>query len=157
MNPAEDSKARSLASRGALHPHPGRVRDHLFQRSDFFDPRDLVQVRYEMLRRHLVDGQPVAGVARTFGMSRQMFYLLARAFREEGLPGLLPRKRGPKRARKATDEVLDFVAGRRVGPPGPTTRELVDDVRREFGVRLHPRTLERGLARRGKERRPRAT
>ena len=57
MNPAEDTKARSLASRGALHPHPGRVRDHLFQRSDFFDPRDLVQVRYEMLRRHLVDGQ----------------------------------------------------------------------------------------------------
>ena len=157
MNPAEDSKARYLASHGALHSHPGRVRDHLFQRSDFFDPRDLVQVRYEMLRRHLVEGQPAAGVARTFGMSRQMFYLLARAFREEGLPGLLPRKRGPKRARKATDEVLDFVAGRRVGPPGPTTRELVDDVRREFGVRLHPRTLERGLARRGKARRPRAT
>jgi transposase len=157
MKPAEDSKARSLASHGALHPRPGRVRDPLFQGSDFFDPRDLVQVRYEMLRRHLVDGQPVAGVARTFGMSRQMYYLLARAFREEGLPGLLPRKRGPKRARKATDELLDFVAGRRMGPTGHTTRELVDDVRREFGVRLHRRTLERGLARRGKERRPRAT
>jgi transposase len=157
MNPAEDTKARSLASHGALHPHPGRVRDGLFQGSASFDPRDLVQVRYEMLRRHLVDGQPVAGVARTFGMSRQMFYLLARAFREEGLPGLLPRKRGPKRARKATDEVLVYAAGRRAVPPGPTTREPVDDVRREFGVRLHPRTLERGPARRGKRRRPRAT
>ena len=119
MKPAEDSKARSLASHGALHPRPGRVRDPLFQGSDFFDPRDLVQVRYEMLRRHLVDGQPVAGVARTFGMSRQMFYLLARAFREEGLPGLLPRKRGPKRARKATDEVLDLRRRPASGAPRP--------------------------------------
>ena len=157
MCPVEDPKARFLASHGALHPHPERVRDPLFQGSDFFDPRDLVQVRYESLRRHLVDGQAVAGVARAFGMSRQTFYLLARAFREGGLPGLLPRKRGPKRARKGTDEVLDYVAGRRAGSPGRPTRELVDDVRREFGVRLHPRTLERGLARRGKRRRARVT
>ena len=64
MSPAEDPKARFLASHGALHPHPERVRAPLFQGSDFFDPRDLVQVRYEMLRRHLVDGQAVAGVAR---------------------------------------------------------------------------------------------
>ena len=157
MSPVEDPKARFLASRGALHPHPERVRDPLFLGSDFFDPRDLIQVRYEVLRRHLVDGQAVAAVARTFGMSRQTFYLLARAFREGGLPGLLPRKRGPKRARKGTDEILAYVAARRTGSPARSTRESVDDVRREFGVRLHPRTLERGLARRGKRRRARMT
>ena len=152
---AEDPKVRFLASRGALHPRPERVRDTLFRGSDFFDPRDLVQVRYESLRRHLVDGQAVAGVARAFGMSRQMFYLLARAFREQGLIGLLPRKRGPKGARKCTDEILAYVAGCRTGSPERSTRELVDDVRREFGVRLHLRTLERGLALRGKKRRAR--
>jgi transposase len=157
MSPAEDTKARFLASHGALHPHPERVRDPLFQRSEFFDPRDLLQVRYEMSRRHQVDGQAVAGVARAFGMSRQMFYLLARAFREEGLPGLLPRRRGPRRASKGTDEVLAYVAGRRANFPGRTTRELIDDVRREFGVRLHRRTLQRGLARRGKKRRAQGT
>ena len=155
MCPVEDPKARFLASHGAQHPHPERVRDPLFQGSDFFDPHDLVQVRYESLRRHLVDGQAVAAVARAFGMSRQMFYLLARAFREGGLIGLLPRRRGPKRPRKGTDEILAYVAGRRTGSPGRSTRELVDDVRREFGVRLHRRTLERGLARRGKKRRAR--
>jgi transposase len=155
MCPVEDPKSRFLASHGALHPHPERVRDPLFQGSAFFDPRDLVQVRYESLRRHLVDGQAVAAVARAFGMSRQMFYLLARDFREEGLIGLLPRKRGPKGARKGTDEILAYVAGCRTGSPGRSTRELIDDVHREFGVRLHPRTLERGLARRGKKRRAR--
>jgi transposase len=152
MCPAEDPKARFLASHGALHPHPERVRDPLFQGSDFFDPRDLVQVRYESLRRHLVDGQAVAAVARAFGMSRQMFYLLAKAFREGGLIGLLPQKRGPKRPRKGIDEILAYVVGRRTGSPGRSTRELVDDVRREFGVQLHRCTLERGLARRGKKR-----
>jgi transposase len=157
MFPAEAPKNRFLASYGALHPHPERVRDPLFQGSDFFDPRDLVQVRYESLRRHLVDGQAVAGVARAFGMSRQMFYLLARSFREGGLVGLLPRKRGPKGARKGSDEILAYVAGRRMGSPGRSTHELLDDVCREFGVRLHRRTLERGLARRGKKRRARST
>jgi transposase len=156
MCPAEDPKARFLASYGALHPHPERVRDPLFQGSEFFDPRDLIQVRYESLRRHLVDGQAVAAVARAFGMSRPMFYLLARAFREGGLIGLLPRKRGPKGARKGTDEILAYVAGRRTGSPGRSTHELLDDVCREFGVRLHRRTLERGLARRGKKRRARS-
>jgi transposase len=156
MCPAEDSKARFLASYGALHPHPERVRAPLFQGSDFFDPRDLIQVRYESLRRHLVDGQTVAAVARAFGMSRQMFYLLARAFREGGLIGLLPRKRGPKGARKGTDEILAYFAGRRTGSPGRSIHELLDDVCREFGVRLHRRTLERGLARRGKKRRARS-
>ena len=82
-------------------------------------------------------------------MSRQLFYLLARAFREEGLPGLLPRKRGPKRARKGTDVILAYVAGRRAASPGCPTRELVDDVSRALGVRLHRRTLERGLVRLG--------
>ena len=157
MCPAEALKTRFLASYGALHPHPERVRDPLFQGSDFFDPHDLVQVRYESLRRHLVDGQAVAGVARAFGMSRQMFYLLARSFREGGLIGLLPRKRGPKGARKGSDEILAYVAGRRMGSPGRSTRELLDDVCREFGVRMHRRTLERGLARRGKKCRARST
>lgn len=156
MNPAKDTKSRFLAAHGALHPHPERVQDPEFQQSDFFDPRDLVQVRYEMLRHHLVDGHPVAKACRTFGMSRQMFYLLIKSFRAEGLPGLLPRKRGPKRARKATDEILAYAASRRAEDPDHPTPNLVDEVRHEFGVRLHRRTLERGLARRGKKRRPRA-
>jgi hypothetical protein len=40
-----------------LNPSPERVTDELFQ--EFFDPRDLVQVKYEMLRRVQTEGQPV--------------------------------------------------------------------------------------------------
>jgi hypothetical protein len=110
MNAAHrlDPKAHFLHQRGALHPHPERVQDTLFRGSTFFDPRDLVQVRYEIVRRFRVDGQAAVEVAGSFGVSRQLLYLLAQAFRDRGLPGLFPGKRGPKAARKCTDEVLAF-------------------------------------------------
>jgi hypothetical protein len=51
----EDPKAAALRAAGALHPHPEAVRDEAFTRHEFFDRRDRVQVKYEMLRRHRVD------------------------------------------------------------------------------------------------------
>jgi transposase len=156
MKRLKDAKAEMLRSRGTLHPHPERVQDDLFRTSVFFDPRDAMQVRYEMLRRHQVEGCSVAETARAFGVSRQYFYLLARAFGARGLPGLLSGKRGPKRARKCSDAVLDHVQVRREESPAPSWEELVKEVTSIFGVRLHPRTLQRALARRGKKRHPRA-
>ena len=61
---AEDSKTRSLREHHALHPHPEAVRDEAFQQHEFFDPKDRVQVRYEMLRRHRIDGKAISGVGR---------------------------------------------------------------------------------------------
>lgn len=153
MSTPQDVKPRFLAAHQALHPHPERIGDALFQQGGFFDPRDLVQVRYELLRRHLVEKQPVTEVIRDFGISRQMFYVLLRLFQKEGLAGLLPRKRGPKGAHKCTDAILAFVAARREESPGRSTKELAEDVGRQFGVQLHPRTLERRLSQRGKKRR----
>lgn len=150
-----DPKAQFLAQRGVLHPHPEQVRDALFRTGTFFDPRDLVQVRYEMVRRYRIDGQPAPQVARSFGVSRQSLYVLARAVRDVGLPGLFPHRRGPKAAHKCTDEVLAFVRARRSESPGVTLDELVTDIREHLGTRLHRRTLERRLAGPGKKlRRP---
>jgi hypothetical protein len=109
MSTPQDVKARFLADHQALHPHPERIRDTFFQQGGFFDPRDLVQVRYELLRRHLVERRPVTEIIRDFGISRQMFYVLLRVFQQEGLAGLLPRRRGPKGAHKCTDAILTFV------------------------------------------------
>lgn len=153
MSATKDVKAHFLAAQQALHPHPEDIRDAQFQEGGFFDPRDLVQVRYEMLRRHLVDGKPVTEVTRDFGMSRQMFYVLLGMFQEQGLLGLLPRKRGPKAAHKCTDEIIDFVSSRREEDPDRSFQELTEEVESKFGVRLHPRTLERRLLREGKKRR----
>jgi len=147
-NRSVDAKANVLGQHGALHPHPEQVRDEVFKRNEFFDSRDLVQVRYEMLRRRQVDGRPVTDVAMAFGVSRQAFYVTEAAFAQEGIVGLLPRPRGPQRAHKCTDEILDFVE--QLSADSHAGRDIGEAVRKRFGVAIHPRSLSRALARRKK-------
>ncbi|MBM3501547.1 MAG: helix-turn-helix domain-containing protein [Armatimonadetes bacterium] len=146
----EDPKTAALRAAGALHPHPERITDELFGRAPFFDRRDRVQAKYEMLRAHDVDGRRVSEVARAFGTSRQALYAAAAAFQTQGIPGLLPRPRGPKRAHKCTDEVLDFAEQWRA-VEAPEERSVVVAIHRRFGVTIHPRSLQRALARRTKK------
>jgi hypothetical protein len=94
MKAHDGNKTKSLAVHRVLHPHPERIRDRKFQSESFLDARDLVQVRYEMLRRHMVEKESVSEVTQHFGISRQMFYMLLKMFRTKGLYGLMPRKRG---------------------------------------------------------------
>lgn len=147
-NRTVDAKASVLGQHGALHPHPDHVQDEAFKRNEFFDSRDLVQVRYEMLRRRQVDRQPVTDVATAFGVSRQAFYVTEAAFAQEGIVGLLPRPRGPQRAHKCTDEILDFVE--QLSADSHAGRDIGEAVRKRFGVAIHPRSLARALARRKK-------
>jgi transposase len=148
---AVDAKAEVLRRQGTLHPNPHAVQDEAFRHGEFFDPRDLVQVRYEMLRRHQIDGNAVTEVAVAFGVSRQAYYMTEAAFEESGIAGLLPRRRGPRRAHKCTDEILDFVEQGRA--EGSTEKEVSAVVRKRFGVSIHPRSLVRALARRKKKQR----
>ena len=152
----EDPKVAALRAAGALHPRPEGVQDAAFARHEFFDRRDRVQVKYEMLRRHRVDGRPVTEAAVAFGVSRQAFYTAETAYTGGGLPGLLPRPRGPKRAHKCTDEILDFVEQQRAEEPGRPAAAWAEAVRHRFGVAIHPRSLARALVRRKKNRAPRA-
>ena len=151
-SPLPDPKTEALRRARALHPRPEAVQDPAFASGEFFDRRDLMQVKYEMLRRHRVDGRPVTEVARWFGLSRQAFYKAQDALEAEGIPGLLPRPRGPRRAHKCTEEVLDFVDAWRSEHGGPGGASEVDAVEERFGVRIHPRSIDRALARRKKKR-----
>jgi transposase len=145
-----EGKAEALRRQGALHPHPEAVRDEAFRQGEFFDPRDLVQVHYEMLRRRQVDGQAVTEVAAAFGVSRQAFYTTEAAFEDMGLCGLLPRQRGPRRAHKCTDEILDFVEQWRAD--SAAEKDVTGAIQKHFGVSIHLRSIERALTRRKKKR-----
>jgi transposase len=150
--PARDAKAAALRAHGTLHPHPDAVRDPLFASHEFFDPRDLVQVKYEMLRRVDVEGLPVARMADAFGVSRPTFYQTQAAFRAQGIAGLVPRKRGPHGAHKITDPVLAFVAAQRTEDPALPMRALLSRIRDQFGLDVHRRSLERAVRRQEKKR-----
>jgi transposase len=143
------AKIEALRANRSLHLHPEKVQDELF-RQEFFDPCDLVQVKYEMLRRVRVDGHPVQDAAHIFGFSRPTFYEVQKAYERCGLVGLLPARRGPRRAHKLSESVMAFVTEALASEPLPSMPELVRLIKRRFGFTVHPRSLQRALARRKK-------
>jgi len=144
-----DPKAQALRQRGCLHPYPESVADPLFADSDFFDPRDLVQVKYEMLRRVSVDNTSVTDVAQEYGVARPTYYQAKANLEEAGIAGLVPKKRGPRGPHKIQGEVLAFLKQRFVPGEPIRARELATLIRQEFGLEVHPRTIERAV--RGKK------
>lgn len=142
-----DPKLEALRQQGSLNPRPDKVSDPLFATADFFDARDLVQVKYEMVRRVLVDGQPVSGTASSFGFSRPTFYQAQAALERGGLAGLVSKKRGPRGAHKLNSEVVDFLRRELAEDPSLRSPELARRVLRQFASKVHPRSVERALAR----------
>jgi transposase len=149
----KDAKVRTLQQQGTLNPRPKDVRDELFLQDEFFDARDVVQVKYEMLRRVQTDARSVTEAAASFGFSRPSFYQALSAFEQDGLAGLVPHKRGPKQAHKLTDEVLTFINQARQKEPSIRLPELAKLVEERFGMNVHPRSIERSLLRHQKKRR----
>ena len=148
-----DQKMLELKRTGTLNPHPDTITDRLFQENPFFDPRDLLQVRYEMLRRHTAENMSILDAAAAFGVSRPTFYQAQAAFNQSGLAGLLPSARGPKGGHKVTDEVLDYVKTLRVEDPSVTTVQCVQAVQHRFGITIHRRSLERAQSKKKRLRR----
>jgi transposase len=139
------SKADALAEDGTLNPAPERVCDPKFQAGGFFDPRDLVQVKYEMLRRVSVEKASVTDVSDEYGVSRPTFYQAKADFEEAGMAGLVPKKRGPRGPHKLQGEVLAFIKARLIPGEPIRARELARLVRSELSLEVHPRTIERAI------------
>jgi transposase len=148
MPDPDDSKQKALARRGVLHPHPDRVSHPLFGQDSFFDPRDLLQVKYEMLRDVRIDGRSVTEAAEAAGLSRPTFYTARNAFDRDGLHGLLPTKKGPRRAHKLSEEVLDLVEDLLALGPDLDGGALAAALQERRGLIVHPRSIDRALARR---------
>jgi transposase len=119
------------------------VRAPLFwEHPTFFDVRDELQVKYEMLRSHFVDQQPVATACATFGYSRQTFYVLRQRFARRGIAGLRDGRPGPVGPRKCTPQVVAFLQAQRAADATLPVTALMERLARERGVRLHRRTVE---------------
>jgi transposase len=145
-------KTQLLRQESALNPRAAAVTDPLFQQSEFFDPADLLQVKYEMLRQVQREGQLVSEAARAFGLSRPSFYQAQAAFEEAGLAGLLPRPRGPHEGHKLTAAVMEFVAPLRAQHPARSWQEISQLIQQQFSISVHPRSIARQWSRQKKHR-----
>jgi transposase len=145
-NRGEPAKVKALLEEGTLNPTPEKVRDRKFQENEFFDSRDLVQVKYEMLRRVSMDRASVTHATEEYGVSRPTYYQSKASFEKGGIAGLVPRKRGPRGPHKLQGEALQFVEQQLVAGEPVRARELAKLIRQAFGLNVHPRTIERAAA-----------
>ena len=145
-NKGEPPKVRALREEGTLNPVPEDVQDPKFHESEFFDPHDLVQVKYEMLRRVSVENASISAAAEEYGVSRPTYYQTKASFEKAGVAGLVPQKRGPRGPHKLRGEVLAFVQQQLVAGEPVRARELAKLVRQRFELNVHPRTIERAVA-----------
>jgi transposase len=144
----EDPKEAALRAARSLNPRPEAVADEAFTTGpEFFDARDLVQVKYEMVRRVRAEGQPVSRAAAAFGFSRPSYYQAAAAVDAAGLAGLVPARPGPRRAHKLTGEVVAFARQLREDDPSLRSAQVAEAITERFGIAVHPRSVERALAR----------
>ena len=153
-DPDPQAKRQTLQATGTFNPRAAQVRHPLFQQSAFFDPQDLLQLKYETLRALELDQYPLAKAARDFGLSRPTIYGAQRQFAQQGMEGLLPRKRGPKAAHKLTRAVRQYLGEQTALEPRIKAEELTRRVRQRYAVHVHPRTIQKALRQKAKKGRP---
>ena len=143
---SKPQKLQALREEGTLNPTPDEVHDPKFQENEFFDPHDIVQVKYEMLRRVSVENAPVTAATEEYGVSRPTYYQTKASFDEGGVAGLAPQKRGPRGPHKLRGQALAFVQQQLVAGEPVRARELAKLIRQKFALNIHPRTIERAVA-----------
>jgi len=150
-----DGKKGFLDKEGLLNPKPERVRHPAFEAHEFFDPLDLPQVRYEMLRAARGEKASVAEACRLFGFSREYFYKLERAFMDRGYVALLGSPMGRRPLLALNQELINFIIHRKLEQPGLSAETLRDEIHKLYQVDCSRRTVERiveklGLGKRGR-------
>lgn len=138
---SQESRRRFLETAGMAHPHPELVKAGLFvSHEPFFYALDKLQVKYEMLRAHVVDGMSVTAAADTYGYSRAGFYVIWSGFDDRGMAGLIDERPGRRGPLKISPDIARFVQDAESALSGAALSELIEQ---RFGIKLHRRTVER--------------
>jgi len=136
-------EGRRPPRRGHVEPAPEKVSDPKFRQSEFFDRGDAVQVKYEMLRRVSVENASVTEASDEYGSPDQPTIKPRPPSKGPGIAGLVPQEAWPARPHKLQGEVLAFLERHLIPGEPIRARELTKLIRHEFGLDVHPRTIER--------------
>ena len=126
-----------------LHLSPEKVLDERFQQEGgFFDSKDIVQVKYELLRACEVEGSDVASACTRFGFSRTTYYKVNDAFIQGGIPSLVGRPRGRPQPIKLNETILGYLIAEKAKNPKLTASETVTDVLTQYDVQISVRMIQ---------------
>ena len=126
-----------------LHQSPEQVRDERFLQEDgFFDPKDIVQVKYELLRTCQVEEVDVTAACARFGFSRTTYYKVYDAFLRGGIPALMGRPRGRPKPIKVNELVLGYLISEKAKNPRLPAAEMVAPLRQRYQVELSERMIQ---------------
>jgi transposase len=141
------SKQDVLMKNGTFNKNHNRVTEPRFINDDFYDPQDLAQVKYEMLRTARESERSVEEITDSFGFSRAGFYKIKKSFEEEGASAFASNKTGPRGAWKLTEEIRLFIDSYLLEHPDVGSEDIADLLEAERGLEISKRTIERYRAR----------
>ncbi|MBF0298231.1 MAG: helix-turn-helix domain-containing protein [Oligoflexia bacterium] len=142
-----DNKKKYLKNSGVLNPNPEKVKDTNFLNNNFFDPNDIIQVKYEMIRKVEQEKLSISETALNFGFSRISFYKSQKNFIEKGIEGLIPKKKGPKKSYKLSENVMEFIKNEIEKDKSLKARAIKVIIEKKFNIVVHIRSIERALVR----------
>lgn len=141
-----DSKVEALKANGTYNEDSQNVQAEHFKHGIFFDPHDIVQVKYEMIRCVEKDGTSIRDAASLYGFSRQTFYACRDAINEEGISGLIPKKSGPKTGYKLDEDRKRLIDRYLSDHPRAKAQEIHNALEKELDVQVTVKTISRYLA-----------
>jgi len=137
------SKDANMKRNGSFNKNYANVSASIFEASPFFDKRDIVQVKYEMVRAASRGEGSIYEIAAAHGFSRKSYYQTSKAFESGGLCALVPKKTGPKGPTKINCEITAYIEGYYAEHPKAGVNEISEALKEEKGVKVHPRTIYR--------------
>lgn len=137
------NKKEILLANGTFNKNHEKVKDEKFLTEPFYDPMDIVQVKYEMLKDATEGSRQIAKLADEFGLSRASFYKIKEAFESRGLSALVPEKPGPKKPYKLTEPYKEYIDKYISEKPKASSNEIAANLRKDKGMKVSKRTVER--------------
>ena len=117
-----------------------------FIESDLYASRDLLQVRYELVRSIEEGDIALDEVPDKYGVSSVTAKRYVRSFKEGGMIALVPEQKGPKGPSSLDDEALRFIDSYIAEHPKASGRKVHEALESERHLGISKRTVERYLS-----------
>ena len=140
------NKEEHLRATQTFNTNYAKINDPIFQRSGIMDPRDLLLVRFELVRSLELDGKPIEEVCSQYGISPCTARRYVRDMKERGLIALVPEKRGPNGPSVMTDEIANYIDKYLTDHPKASAGKVYQSLVDAKKVTIGKRTVERYIS-----------